>query len=344
MSSASRTSQFARIHKILKKYYKPVVPDSGRSVLEHLLFACCLEDAHYEAAEEAYAALVHTFFDWNEVRVTTIAELSEVVTGLPDPRIASNRVKRVLQGVFEATYSFDLEELRKKNLGPTVKWLEKIDGTSTFTISYVVQAALSGHSIPIGAGELQVLGIADVITEKDIEAQQVPGLERAIAKSRGVEFGSLLHQFGADFAANPFAPQVRDILLEINPDCKDRLPKRRGSRKDVKKPEEGAEAVEGGASPAETKGHTPAAEKEKKRPAEPSAPGAEKKKAEDQPPTLAEKKKKAEDQAAAPAPAEKPAKKEPASVEKPPAETTPPTAGAPKKKPVSEGLAKRKPR
>ena len=34
----------------------------------------------------------------------------------------------------------------------------------------------------------------------------MPGLERAIAKSKGVEFGSLLHQFGADFSANPYSP------------------------------------------------------------------------------------------------------------------------------------------
>ena len=94
------------------------------------MFACCLEDARYEAAEEAFAALVHTFFDWNEVRVTSLSELSEVMARLPDPRVAGNRIKRILHGIFEATYSFDLEDKRKKNLGPTVKWLEKLDGAT----------------------------------------------------------------------------------------------------------------------------------------------------------------------------------------------------------------------
>ena len=67
---------------------------ADRSVLEHLMFACCLEDAGYEAAEEAFAALEHTFFDWNEVRVTSLSELSEVMARLPDPRVAGNRIKR----------------------------------------------------------------------------------------------------------------------------------------------------------------------------------------------------------------------------------------------------------
>jgi len=91
MTSPSRTAQFAKVHKVLKKYYKPVLPNAERPVLEHLLFACCLENAHYEKAEEAFAALVHTFFDWNEIRVTTVNELSEVVSCLPDPSAASHR-------------------------------------------------------------------------------------------------------------------------------------------------------------------------------------------------------------------------------------------------------------
>ncbi len=86
MTAVSRTAQFAKVHKVLKKHYKPAAAGAARSVIEHLLFACCLEDAHHDAAEESFAALVHTFFDWNEVRVTSISELSEVMACLPDPR------------------------------------------------------------------------------------------------------------------------------------------------------------------------------------------------------------------------------------------------------------------
>jgi endonuclease-3 len=227
MAPVSRTAQFAKVHKVLKKYYKPVAPPAERPVLEHLLFACCLEDARYEAAEEAFASLVHTFFDWNEVRVTSISELSEAMAALPDPRAAANRLKRVLHGVFEELYSFDLEDKRKKNLGPTVKWLEKIDGTTKFSVAYVVQAALGGHAIPVDAGTLAALRVVGLAGDADVEGQEVPGLERAVSKSRGVEFGSLLHQLGADFSANPFSPQLREVLLAIDPDAAERFPQRR---------------------------------------------------------------------------------------------------------------------
>jgi len=233
MASTNRSAQFARIAKILKKHhYEVVKPDPLRPVFEHLLFACCLENAHYEPAEETYAALKHTFFDFNEIRVTSISELSEVMAALPDPRAAANRFKRVLQAVFESTYCFDLEECRKKNLGPTVKWLQKLDGSTPFVVAYVVQSALGGHAIPVDSGVLRVLHVVELINDKDLKAVTVPGMERAVAKSKGIEFGAMLHQLGADFVANPYSPNVREILLEINPDCKDRLPKRRARKKE----------------------------------------------------------------------------------------------------------------
>jgi endonuclease-3 len=233
MAASSRTAQFSRLHKILKKYYTPVAPALNRSVLEHLLFASCLENAHYPVAEEAFAALVHTFFDWNEIRVSSVRELSEVACGLPDPAAAAHRVKRILQSVFEATYSFDLEELRKQNLGPAVERLEKIEGTSKFSIACVIQSALSGHAIPIDSGTARALRLLDMATDEDVAAGTIPGLDRAIPKNSGIEFGSLIHQLGADFVGAPYSPALHTILLEIEPKAKDHLPLRRAPKRAV---------------------------------------------------------------------------------------------------------------
>ena len=259
MSSVSRTSQYAKVTKVLKKHYKPVGCDAQRPVLEHLLFACCLENAHYEPAEATYAALKEAFYDFNEIRVTSISELSEVMSALPNPRSAANRLKRILQAVFEATYAFDLEARRKANLGPTVKWLEKLDGTTKFSVAYVVQSALGGHAVPIDSGVLGVLHICELITDKDVRSGVAPGLERAVTKAKGIEFGSMLHQLGADFVANPYSPAVRDILLEIAPDCRDRLPRRRAAKKAK---QQQAEQVDAKASAAPSK-KSPASRKKK---------------------------------------------------------------------------------
>ncbi len=225
MATPNRSSLLARLHKTLKKHYKPVAAP-GRALLEHLLYASCLENASYESAETAYAAVSTSFFDWNEVRVSSVKELAEAMRALPEPEVAADRLKRTLQSAFEATYSFDLESFKKQNLGQAVQRLAKFDGTTPFTIGYVTQAALGGHAIPLDRGALEVLFIVGAASEAEVKAAEVAGVERAIPKNKGVEFGSLLHQLGAELVAAPFSPAVHKTLLEITTDAKDRFPKR----------------------------------------------------------------------------------------------------------------------
>lgn len=224
MASPNRTTVLNKAHKVLKKHYKPVLP-TDRPVLDHLLLACCLENAQYEPAQAALDAVLQGFFDLNEVRVSTVQELAEVMSKLPDPAAAATNLKRALQGIFESTYSFDLDWLRKQNQGQAVQKLKKIASPTPFCLNYVVQAGLGGHAIPIDDGAMKVLVILGVATGKEPE-NAVAGLERAIAKNKGAEFSSLLHQLGADLVASPYSPNVHKVLLEIDPECKDRLPKR----------------------------------------------------------------------------------------------------------------------
>lgn len=224
--STNRAALLTKLHKVLKKHYKPTTPPSGRTVLEHLLYACCLENARQEAADEAFAKLKELYFDWNEVRVTTVAELSEVMTGIPDAPSAAQRLKKALQSVFETVYDWTLEHLTKQNIGKSEKDLEKIHGITPFVKAYVIQSGLGGHAIPVNRGAFEVLYAVGVISDAEADKQLVPGMERAIPKNKGVEFGSLLHQLGADYFASPGSTKLRGILAEIDSDFKERIAKR----------------------------------------------------------------------------------------------------------------------
>ena len=225
MANPNRTALLTKAHKVLKKHYKPVV-HAERPILEQLLFAACAENAHYDRAEQAYQALVDRFFDWNEVRVSTTRELAEVMSMLPEPEAVATNVRKLLYGVFESTYSFEIEALKKQNLGQAIQRLKKFGGASEFMVAFATQNALGGHAVPVDRGALESLKVIGVINDDEMAEQTVPGMERAIPKNKGVEFGSLLHQLGADMVANPYAPALHKILLEIAPEAKDRLPKR----------------------------------------------------------------------------------------------------------------------
>jgi endonuclease-3 len=247
MAASNRAALIDKTYKVLKKHFKPVAPNSNRALLEQLLFACCLENSRHEAAEEAYARLSTTFFDWNEVRVTTVKELAETMHMLADPAEAAERVKKSLQSVFESTYSFDLEHLKKQNIGQAIQKLEKYSGVTPFAVAYVTQTSLGGHAIPLSRGSLQALAIVGIATPAEERSGSIGGLERAIPKNKGPEFASLLHQLGANLFASPFSPAVHKVLLEINAESKERLPKRAAKKKapevEVEPPAKGVAAA-----------------------------------------------------------------------------------------------------
>ena len=218
MPASNRAALISKAQKVLAKHYTPV-NQVERPVLEQLLYACCLENNRYEVADETFARLQESMFDWNEVRVTTIRELSELMKGNVDPTKAANQLKHTLHSVFESVYAFDLEILKKQNLGVSVKQLEGYRGVTPFAIAYVVQNSLGGHAIPLSEGALNALHYAGIATEAEAKAGKVPGLERAVPKTKGAEFSSILHQLGAELAASPAGEggfgRLRDVVEAV---------------------------------------------------------------------------------------------------------------------------------
>jgi endonuclease III len=226
MATSNRATQVKKCIKAARKHYQPYAPPKDRSLLDHLLFACLLENSNHDAAERGFQTIQKEYFDLNEVRVSTVKELSESLRGLTDPSEAADRLKRTLHSVFEAVYAFDMEHLKKQNIGQSVKTIERLKGTTPFAVAFVTQNALGGHAIPVNNGLLIALEVVGVATETEVKKGIIPGLERAIPKSKGVEIASLLHQLGVEVGKNPYAASTRKLLLEIEPNCKDRLPKR----------------------------------------------------------------------------------------------------------------------
>ena len=221
-----RAQLLPRLAKALRANYKAVPPNTSRPLLDQVLLACCLENARPEAAEKALARLLSSSFDLNEVRVTTVAELAESLPDLPDPARAALSLRRALQSVFESTYNFSLEHARKHSLAHGLKTLEHLHGVPPFVVHYVASTALGGHLIPLDRGALAGLYLTGLITQQEYDAGKVPGLERLIPKKSGIEFSSLLHQFGVDCLTNLHGTTVRKVVQAVNPGAKDRFPKR----------------------------------------------------------------------------------------------------------------------
>jgi hypothetical protein len=220
MTAKNRATQIGKLHTALKKHYKPAPPSPGRPLMEHVLYASLLEDTPADLADEGFAKCEQEYFDWNEVRVTTVTELAEVLSRLPSPIAAAVRLKKNLQSMFETFYNFDIDHLKKENLGKAVAKFESMSGMTPFVLSYLIQHGLGGHAIPIDKSAMRVMWLSGIVTDAEAESGRVPGLERTIAKNRAIEFSSLVHQAGIAFQANPKDKIVWDVLNAVNKDAK----------------------------------------------------------------------------------------------------------------------------
>jgi endonuclease III len=210
MATQSKAQLLNEIHTLLKKRYKPKAErGNGRlTVLEAVVYGLCHEGTTREQANQALSRFKDGFFDWNEVRVSTIEEIQGALAGLPEPEGRAQRIRRFLRQLFERTYGFTLETLTKKTLKDAVKSLQEYEALeSDYVLATVIQQALGGHAIPVDEPARRALGRLGIAeTGADNTALRVL-LERAVPKNRGAEFLDLIEEL------------AQSTCVEGIPDC-----------------------------------------------------------------------------------------------------------------------------
>ncbi|HEY2786965.1 MAG TPA: hypothetical protein VGJ05_18530 [Fimbriiglobus sp.] len=201
----------AHLTTAVKKKFPVPPPAETRPVMEELVYALCREGVSPAKANITFAKLKNAFFDWNEVRVSTVQEVADALEGLPDAGTRAKKVIEFLQELFEMTYSFSLEDLEKKGLKQAAKQLARYQAVSgnDFAVAWVVQRSLGGHAVPLDGLALRVLrrlGIVEEDTET-LEAVRAT-LEHFVPKAKGLEFTDGLAEFATA------------ICTEKNPACK----------------------------------------------------------------------------------------------------------------------------
>lgn len=180
------------------------------NVLDHLLLAVIQEEMSFTAALAVFRGLQSTFRDMNELRVSHPRELGDLFGTIPQAEQKARRVLSILQFVYETTYGFDLEPMKRKPLKQAQKQLSKITGTTPFAVAATVQRALGGHSLPIDAQTARLAIELQLISADDEPEQIRTGLEHLIPKAKGMEFCLLMSEWGADTANH--APVIESVV------------------------------------------------------------------------------------------------------------------------------------
>ena len=213
---AAKRSKTVDRQKIIAKITKQLKKEFGGlprkreplSVLETMLFAVCLEDASYEAAQTAFERLKTEFFDWNEVRVSTITELEPAFEGLPDPARKAMRVRYLLYYVFDHQYSYDFESLKRKPHELVCKQLGKIKHLTAFAQNYLLHNSLGTHVLPLDDRMLKLAIYLGLVPARATVSNAPDLLKAQVRKADGAEFTWLLKSMSVSSKA--------DALLEMD--------------------------------------------------------------------------------------------------------------------------------
>lgn len=222
-TKAADKSQICRkLVTALQKLYGKSVPKIELSVVETMLFAACLEDNPWAMAEAGLKKVLTSYFDLNEVRVSSVSELEQSLAPLKDADWKGLRIRSILRFVFETTYSYDYEKLRRQTLEQAVKTLKKVNDITPFIRDFILHEILGSHIICLDTSMLTAarwLGLVPATADLHEASEFLKG---GIKKSEVSEFCYLLRCLATDPKYSPRFLEPADTELSMD-DVMDRF-------------------------------------------------------------------------------------------------------------------------
>ncbi len=208
-TKAADKSQICRKFVLaLQKLYGKSVPKIEMPVLETMLFGVCLEDNPWAQAEASLKKLMTSYFDVNEIRVSSISELEQTLAPLKDADWKGLRIRAILRYVFESTYSYDFEKLRRQTLEQALKTLKKIQEMSPFVRDFILHEILGSHVVCLDNSMLTAARWLGLVPLKSDLHDASEFLKGGLKKAEVTEFCHLLRCLATD---PKFIPRFADM-------------------------------------------------------------------------------------------------------------------------------------
>ena len=130
--------------KKIQKLYRSLKRKPGRHTpvefdepVDALVCAVIGENLTETQAQAAVKKIKDYFIDWNDLRVATVEEVSEVLgQDMPAARNIAATLVGALNAVFEKHNMLSLQSLRKLGKRPAKLLLEKLGGATPFVVDY----------------------------------------------------------------------------------------------------------------------------------------------------------------------------------------------------------------
>ena len=186
--------------KKIQKLYRSLKRKPGRHTpvefdepVDALVCAVIGENLTETQAQAAVKKIKDYFIDWNDLRVATVEEVSEVLgQDMPAARNIAATLVGALNAVFEKHNMLSLQSLRKLGKRPAKLLLEKLNGATPFIVDYCMLTSMQGHAIPLTPKMIEYLKASQLINAEAAYEEIEGFLCRLISIKNAYEFYSLL--------------------------------------------------------------------------------------------------------------------------------------------------------
>ncbi len=222
IKAADKSQVCRKLVLALQKFYGKSVPKIDLSVIETLLFAACLEDNSWAPAEAGLKKMLASNFDLNEIRVSSVNELEQTLAPLRSADWKGLRIRSILRHIFETTYSYDFEKLRRQTLEQALKTLKKFHDVTPFIRDFVLHEILGSHIVVLDNSMLAAARWLGLVPAADSLHDAAEFLKGGLKKSEVSEFCHLLRSLATDPKYVPRFSEAPDRQLSMD-DVLDRL-------------------------------------------------------------------------------------------------------------------------
>ncbi len=177
----------------LRKEVGAVEFDEVDDPLRQMAIAVLRPTIAEQRARRAIDRAVEKMVDWNEIRVSTPAQVQEAI-GLDGEGVRERcrTLIRCLQAIYDRENQVSLAHLKNIPRREARQYLDELDGLGDYAVASVFLWSLGGHAIPLHEGLHEALR-AEELVHPDADPKTVQAfLERNVAAADAREFSVVI--------------------------------------------------------------------------------------------------------------------------------------------------------
>jgi endonuclease III len=199
-NGAEYAKRIKRLFKQLQREDKAdsTAPADPTDPTEQLIVSILSLNTTSEQGRRAYRRLCDRMVDFNELRVSSPAEITHTVRDLiPTSSDRAKALVNTLNAVFQQEHRVDLGRLQSMGIRDARRYLEKLHGIDPYTVASITLWSLGGHAIPVNNRLLDALRADELVAPECSVADVQSFLERHVSAKDARQFCRVMEKFAA---------------------------------------------------------------------------------------------------------------------------------------------------